>query len=468
MSLFELEAQSRKAWLEDLSYFKLPVAILLRENSYSKLDRLVRTYLGEETVEFHNLTYNRLRRFLRSCRTPRQSLIQSMKIGFALQVQLEKMNKIRRVNRLLEGIARNRFPDNHLLSGLESHRMKNSDNFYPYQVWEPIQEGNERIVTLENVRICGVGLIMDSDDVIQIPDPAADPKSKFVAGHWNRISSAPGKTKARFLGNLQWTAAIKVIEEGIDLTGRISGNYWHSLIEYVPRLLAISDLRERVLIVSKSTPGTVIEAIRFLAPTSEILLIDDGEWIRVRRLVVPRFASRTYDSGVHSAQDMFSIKPEVLMEISNKLKIASLSDDGVPKRVFLERNSNFRQPRKMVKLREFLQDEGFLSLDPAELSFQQQMQVFSKAKVIVSFGGAVWANLIFANPNSKYISLTSVSSIAFDMHAEIAKILGLNYQAIGSKSKVPFPERNNYYRFYCHHSIGIDDDVIHQLSTAIQ
>ena len=327
---------------------------------------------------------------------------------------------------------------------------------------------SNEVKVFQNVLLCGAGVIVKSSKSVYLADPAANPHQTFVAGLWNHFSFNSLLNKIAFHGLLQSGTVSKEYERGIDLTGRCASNYWHALIEYVPRILNFDSSENIPVFISKEMPGTVRQALLSINPNMELVEISDGKWIRVGELHVPKFHTKTLDSGRLTAQHMFECDSRLLSKFRT-LIISNMNSDYsfVAKKVYLRRSSTFRSPIGIDELETLLEEKGFVFISPEELSFSEQVQLFQGAEVVVTFGGAAWANLIFANPNSTYISLTTEASAPFDMHSEIAKIFHLNYHQLISKNIVSLEEISPFYRFYCHHSVRVTSEMLAELKALI-
>jgi capsular polysaccharide biosynthesis protein len=81
-------------------------------------------------------------------------------------------------------------------------------------------------------------------------------------------------------------------------------------------------------------------------------------------------------------------------------------------------------------LETYLRSLGFIAIDPSQLSFSEQIIEFGNASLIVGYGGAAWANLLFTRPDTKIVSIVSRASTTNDVHLQIASLLGLEFSRV--------------------------------------
>jgi len=460
-SFWEVEELSRKSWAKSLMFSPLILRVILPRNVRKKTNSLISKYLAEKPESFSQEFQTKFR-FSWRCSIP-EMLKCTFKAAYFIGINLEIDKEIEHVPAWIVKIARAKDPNHYLLHKLDANRASsptlNSVNWCNSLNTEPIQ--------LTNVLLSGAGLIIDENKDLIIFDPGVSDLSPFIAGLWDKLVFCNDSKNAKILGKLAKGTVLTKIEKGIDLTGRCAGNYWHSLIEYLPRIFTVGVDDSWPIIISESTPETIRQALALVAPKRMVIAIGDTDWVNVAQLIVPPFHSSTIDSGRVSATSMFYVDPDYLQSFRHRILEIASTANNVPKKVYLKRESNFRRPQNARKLEDVLKENDFVTLDPVQLTFLEQVQIFQNAECIVTFGGAAWANLIFGNMKSNYISLTTQASAAFDMHQKIAEMMGLNYSQIISTAVTGAKEANPYYRFFCHHSVIVTDEMIHKIKDLI-
>ena len=101
-------------------------------------------------------------------------------------------------------------------------------------------------------------------------------------------------------------------------------------------------------------------------------------------------------------------------------------------KIFIDRSESAFSHCQFVNNKEiinFLENEGFTSYKVGQLSFQEQVYLFSNAKVIIGAQGAAFANLAFCKKNTKILEIKPKKHPNFvDQH--ISKIKELDFNLI--------------------------------------
>ena len=337
---------------------------------------------------------------------------------------------------------------------------------------EHMEYSKNEVTSLKEAKVLSNGLILYSGKVLVV-DPGVQ-TDKFSSG----IDPQVFLTKK--IGNIHLSNFEEFeVQNAIDLTGRNAQNYWHSLIEYLPRMsnldfVSDSKFRNFAILVSSQTPKSIVNLIKLLWPCNKIILIDHRSIAKVRNLLIPSFISRAYDSGVMYPEEMFHIKSQNLVNfkrfVERTIKYNYIQSDGIQsKYIFLNRLSSYRNVKIRSVFFESLKKMGFSIHDPASMNIFDQIRMFYGAKAIVGIGGAAWANIIFTK--ASITSIVSIASAPFDVHRNIAEIFNLNYSIIAS-SALKKNLKNPFYRNFVHSDFSIDrnceDMIIQDIVDKIQ
>jgi capsular polysaccharide biosynthesis protein len=114
----------------------------------------------------------------------------------------------------------------------------------------------------------------------------------------------------------------------------------------------------------------------------------------------------------------------------NFVKDAVSKQNKYPPLVYIRRgDSKIRQIINEPELMNLLEKNGFKSYLLSELSFKEQVKLFSSAKVIVSAHGAGLANLAFCQRGTRLIELFAAEYIK-PTYQMISKRVGIDYSYI--------------------------------------
>jgi capsular polysaccharide biosynthesis protein len=203
--------------------------------------------------------------------------------------------------------------------------------------------------------------------------------------------------------------AAQELNSGLFLGGNGSWNYYHWMIELLPKLqLAIENG-----ILDSSLPILVHEAA-FKVPSFRrtlelalkgrsvpIIYLSPDNTYKVATLyhiTTPSNIAFNIRGGKFKASDLY-LRESSINYVRN-LVLSSVTPAPTHDKIFLARKGNIRN---------YNQDEIFNALEPLgfrkvlleELTLEQQALIFSQANEIVGPTGAAWTNLIFCKPQTK-------------------------------------------------------------------
>lgn len=214
------------------------------------------------------------------------------------------------------------------------------------------------------------------------------------------------------------------IQEGAVFTDAVSGNYAHFLTEVLPRIFVFSKEHPNTkisLIIDCDLHQNLMQALEMVVGEKvDLIGLEMGCSLHVKSLHVVSTCgyipferrAKTSRAKTNSLTDhsdgIFS--PNALLSMRDLLKSKiSTSTIGVVrhKRIFIKRNSHYRNANNAKEIEDMLVSKGFFVIEPEKFSFKEQVNLFSNAEVLVGVTGAAFANLIFCKPETKIIILIS-------------------------------------------------------------
>ena len=187
-----------------------------------------------------------------------------------------------------------------------------------------------------------------------------------------------------------------------------SGNYYHWLIDFLPRLHTVMAFRANIgepgsipLLASEDCPPAIRELIGYLGVADgSLMFVPRDEPIAVDQLYVPALPS--------------FIRPalgESIRWINTRLvePLAAWTASGAPRpeRVYLDRRrATERRVVNEDEMIEMLAEKGFAVVSPDPGSIRQQITSLASARVIVSPHGAGLANMSFAPSGCEIVELS--------------------------------------------------------------
>lgn len=209
------------------------------------------------------------------------------------------------------------------------------------------------------------------------------------------------------------------IETGISLLGQNTANYAHWLTETLPKLAVLNaypQYKGLPLLVDCGLHRNIYESIGTVGDKQrQLIFVERWQRVRVNKLVSvsqagyePYVPHGLFNTGIPSIVNTFSA-PALKALRDAALDKLSLLDPLSCKKIFFcrsGRSNNLRGLTNSSDVEALLQKMGYTLIDPAELSFIEQVRVCHAARVIVAPIGAALANMIFAGPGCRILALS--------------------------------------------------------------
>lgn len=274
---------------------------------------------------------------------------------------------------------------------------------------------------------------------------SADPSLDFVAGQWMTTLGSSQHPDGVLLRRPDVTA--DRIDEAVLLAGRSDANWFHWMVEYLPRVLMIpaSIGGDVPLLVTPRVPATGVEALRELTDRP-IVVIDPAVTQPVGRLHVAAPPVEVLDTTKVPWDQGLRVNRAPLDDLRKRWGVHE-PRVGTGRRVFVTRHSRHRGITNEHKLARLAQRYGLETVDPSGLDFAAQRRLFSDAEVLVGASGAVMANYLFMRPGSRIVALTSRQLADFILPAVLAEIAGSSFEYLLGTSTVRLtdvPDRNRW------------------------
>lgn len=319
-----------------------------------------------------------------------------------------------------------------------------------------VQIEEQRVFRYSKVTI-GQGFQIHKDDSLILYDKSADPRIGIVAGLWKSYTSIGNELENICLYRHTYKAETHY-QAGILLSGRATGNYYHWLIEYLPRILNLEKSNiplSTPLIVKENLPQQFYAALNMINPGYPILRVSlEDHLISVEDLYVPSmhsflpddFTSPFWTGGGMSSGHLQYARAKVLEHVNLTPKF--------PKKIYLKR-SGTRSLENTEEIEKELARKGFTFFRTESLTFEEQVNLFYNAEIIIGAGGAAFANVLFVNPKCQIICMVSEHNKEFCIFSNLAKIQGASYMNLVGKNKYPKSHFANIDEF-AHSSFSIN------------
>jgi len=171
-------------------------------------------------------------------------------------------------------------------------------------------------------------------------------------------------------------------------------NFWHFLYDCVPRIYsAILARPEQTLtvLVPDSLPDSFRELLDCVLPDNfQTIYVPKGSWVKVDRLVMPSYVSRC-ENGFLPSQYYEYIRSCVF----KKYNLTPI--ENPTERIYISRtHAKHRRILNEDQIIQYLANYGFKPVVLEKMSFREQVELFTKAEIIVAPHGAGLATTLFS------------------------------------------------------------------------
>lgn len=287
-----------------------------------------------------------------------------------------------------------------------------------------------RADSIENVQIWHQRFIMTKSDWLLI-DETCSPQLDFVAGQWQYI---------RPIGNDFETVDLKKpnidnpveIPEAIFLMGRADENWYHLLLDTLPRYLFFTTINPEIpVLIRADLPKTSLNLLHQLIPR-KIILVKPNETISVGLLHFVPARSTVFDSKSENGQELVQFSPLILSVLKEWiLDILSKSETSVlPSKIYIERRAKYRNVINEKRVKAKLTTMGYEVIKCTDDFYLNQAHYFECANHVVAPGGAVLANILFMNEGCRVTVIRSSRNSNLELWQKLAIACGIELEEV--------------------------------------
>lgn len=200
---------------------------------------------------------------------------------------------------------------------------------------------------------------------------------------------------------------------GIHITGEHETNYFHWIVEVLPRLFLCEKLltdKHTPILVSDGLHANLYALLDMIrTPERPVLKLQKGHSYPVTRLIYPSDITRILDTynrapGTDTTYLPVTLLREIAASVKKSLNFAAIRQH---KHLFVRRDSSYRRMLNASAIESMLVEQGYHALDPGTLSIEEQIDIFSQAESIVGPSGAGMANMLWCKPETRITILHS-------------------------------------------------------------
>jgi glycosyl transferase family 61 len=266
-----------------------------------------------------------------------------------------------------------------------------------------------RLLRLENVSVSAEGLLFKGAKMLLESFAYA-----FEFDEWKRRSVVKFLVTNHFFRKRR-----RIQTDVLWITDYWSRGYFHWLTDALTRLYVVRERLDQLTLLLPwefETCDFVKSSLRVFG-VKNVELIRPGEVVECRSLLMP---THTAPSG--------HFRDAIIQGVRTTLLSAFGDSDGPERRLYISRRRAGR--RRVVNEDELipvLRKFGFEVVTAEELSFEDQVRLFSRARYLVSNHGAGLTNMLFMRENGGVLELRHVSDYVNNCYFIFASALNLKY-----------------------------------------
>ena len=203
------------------------------------------------------------------------------------------------------------------------------------------------------------------------------------------------------------------IKEGVLLSCGHDANYFHWLVECLPKLVLIDHLnlyKDAPLLIPTDLHKNLMAALEKVNVNNRpVICIEPNSPCAVERLIFLSALSRVVDryEGRPAFDVDIVLSHKWISKVSERLK-KDLQPGWKPSRkLFLTRRKGLRILGNLEEIEQLVSAHGFEIVDLNGMSLDAQIELFSQASLIVAPTGAALTNMLFCQPGTKVIIFMS-------------------------------------------------------------
>jgi Glycosyltransferase 61 len=214
----------------------------------------------------------------------------------------------------------------------------------------------------------------------------------------------------------------------IGVTPEASGNYYHWLLDLVPRVLLLKHAAQNfsnydALLLNGSRANYEREILAALGvPPEKVRYVDSRERFQIASAVIP-----SMDINVIAPWKVYGLRD---LPFSGK--------QNQHRRIYLSRaRAAVRRIANEKQISEVMRHRNFEIVEPENLSWREQANLFAGASVIVAPHGAALANIVFCQLGTRVVEISTRAGYR-DWYWQLAAVAGLSYEVLEAQRSRSF------------------------------
>jgi capsular polysaccharide biosynthesis protein len=208
---------------------------------------------------------------------------------------------------------------------------------------------------------------------------------------------------------------VKYLDRGIMLCGSSVSNWYHLLIEILPKLELVDKLPEAISNFPLLLPNDVLEVatmkdlIERLTKGRDVIYLQKHIRYQTATCIyidAPILSYHVVEGDLAISPVEEHMRPELLTRFRERILSKFTAEElrqrtDEPTRIFLARGENAYRQYNQADVVSVFEKFGFRLVYCDKLSLIEQIRLFSHAESVAGPSGAAWTNILFCKPNTK-------------------------------------------------------------------
>jgi hypothetical protein len=309
---------------------------------------------------------------------------------------------------------------------LNIHTLPKYDDILEIESNENLQSGHQ---LLRDVQIWHQRFIVSRNDLVII-DSTTHPEQEFVAGQWQFLNSFNRDVNTCFMKIP--TGETRRLESAVFLIGRCDENWYHFIIDTVPRILLTDKIPRNVPLIIRADIPENFKIIVSVLSQRDIIEIEINDKLEIDDLYVVPGRSSAFDSQPLNGTLFVEFSSSALKK-TRELLLGSVIEPNLShnlltstKKIALSRNSTTRNVQNWGSLIPLIESFDFSVHDLNSDFFRTQIATFYHSGVILAPGGAALANIVFMQAGSYVVVLRSWRNRDVNLWKKLADAMNVN------------------------------------------
>ncbi|WP_022756270.1 glycosyltransferase family 61 protein [Butyrivibrio fibrisolvens] len=291
------------------------------------------------------------------------------------------------------------------------------------------------IAELQNVIVHGASGLVISDEYALTDISANDVENRVQY----KCGSIKRGTKKYFYAEV--SNKIEELDEAINLCGLAAFNYYHLTIEILSRYEYVKKyIGDRAIPVLLDEDARRYpqykELIQMVLKDAKVIYVKPFQRIRCKKLIHPSM-NTWMPMNVRKKND-FRISDNLVANSAITNIQQAAEEYRLPKsdrKVFISRKqANFSRIVNEAEVIQLFKDNGYEIVCTEDLTYRQQVELFSSATCVVGASGAALTNVVYCNPGTVFGCIIP-RKYEFCIYSSIARMVGCDVLFYDAKIK---------------------------------